>query len=183
MPALASTGKASIANPAPDVAQKKLAPLPRLHKHADYQRVYRTGRRNSLPLMTYFFALREETAPSSATTKGLVDAGPRIGLTTGRVLGKAVDRNRIKRRMREAVRRNVYLLSGAVDVILHPRRAVLEAEFASIDREVARAFQSVQHALANPSLAKLDSPSVSAQISSTKKRSARVRPDASTPKK
>lgn len=181
MPALAPADQVGVAGKTSGRAAMILPPLPRLHKHADYQRVYRVGRRNSLPLMTYFFALREPTPAGAAPTKFISatsDSGPRVGLTTGRVLGKAVDRNRIKRRMRDAVRRNVHLLSGAVDVILHPRRAVLDAEFANIDREVARAFQAVQHALANPSLAKPDSPSASAKMSS-----ARVRPDASKAKK
>ena len=52
-----------------------------------------------------------------------------MGLTAGRVLGKAVERNRIKRRMREAVRLNLALLTRDVDVMLHPRRTVLTAEF------------------------------------------------------
>ena len=55
-----------------------------------------------------------------------------MGLTAGRVLGKAVERNRIKRRMREAVRLNLPLLTRDVDVVLHPRRTVLTAEFARI---------------------------------------------------
>ena len=135
------------AAPAQPRLNKKLPPLPRLHKHADYQKVYKAGMRNSLPLMTYFFVSRAELPPDPAAPKTplpVAGSGPRVGLTTGRVLGKAVDRNRIKRRMREAVRRNIHLLSGPVDVILHPRRTVLDADFVNIEREVARAFQAVQ---------------------------------------
>ena len=152
MPALISAQerapKATVAaKPAQPRLNKKLPPLPRLHKHADYQKVYKAGKRNSLPLMTYFFVSRTELLPDSSEKKNLSlvpISGPRVGLTTGRVLGKAVDRNRIKRRMREAVRRNIHLLSGPVDVILHPRRTVLDADFGNIEREVARAFQAVQ---------------------------------------
>jgi ribonuclease P protein component len=84
--------------------------------------------------MTYFFA---ERGPSPIF-------GPRVGLTAGRVLGKAVERNRIKRRMREAVRLSLALLTRDVDVVLHPRRTVLNAEFAGLREEVSRIFATVQ---------------------------------------
>lgn len=113
-----------------------------LRKHADYQRVYREGKRQSLPLMTYFFAIR--------SPKGEPQAGARIGLTAGRVLGNAVKRNRIKRRMREAVRRHRMELDGAVDVILHPRSAVLDADFSQVEREVSRAFHMVRMLMQQP---------------------------------
>ena len=74
--------------------------------------------------------------------------GPRVGLTAGRVLGNAVERNRIKRRMRQAIRRKQMELTCGVDVVLHPRRSVLEAEFSQIEREVLRAFRAVQAAVA-----------------------------------
>ena len=87
--------------------------------------------------------------------------GPRIGLTVPKALGKAVDRNRIKRRMREAVRRNLALLTAPVDVVLHPRRVVIEMEFAALEREVAHdlsrrcrpAFEAGSRAAPKPELA------------------------------
>ena len=124
----------------------------RLRKHADYQRVYREGKRQSLPLMTYFFAAR---TPQNATDLGSrgtpmrrqtmeIPAGSRVGLTAGRVLGNAVERNRIKRRMRQAIRQAQTELTANVDVVLHPRRTVLEAQFSEIERDVLRAFRAVQ---------------------------------------
>jgi ribonuclease P protein component len=108
----------------------------RLRKHADYQRVYQRSRKHFSPSMTYFFAERTSTPP----------AGPRVGLTAGRVLGKAVERNRIKRRMREAVRLNLALLTRDIDVVLHPRRAVLTTEFAGLLTEVSKIFAVVEKA-------------------------------------
>jgi ribonuclease P protein component len=68
-------------------------------------------------------------------------AGPRVGLTVGKVIGKAHERNRIKRRMREALRRHVNLLPAGFDLILHPRRIVLTMGFAQLEREVLRILE------------------------------------------
>ena len=111
----------------------------RLCKHADYQIVYKAGRKQFGKQLAYFHAARP-AGRWSAT------AGPRIGLTVPKALGKAVDRNRIKRRLREAVRAALPLLTAPVDVILHPRRAVIDLDFAQLKREVATIFRSVQAA-------------------------------------
>jgi ribonuclease P protein component len=109
----------------------------RLRKHADYQRVYQASRKQFSKQMTYFVAPRAADSPYTEST-------PRIGLTVGKVMGKAVDRNRIKRRMREAVRRNIATLEGPIDVVLHPRRSIIDLDFATLDREIAHVFRAIQ---------------------------------------
>jgi ribonuclease P protein component len=117
--------------------------LLRLRKHADYQRVYKSSRKQFSKQMSFFFSLRPAVGADGKPQRSET-AGPRIGLTVGKVLGKAVERNRIKRRMRELVRRHAATLSFPVDVILHPRRTVLEMEHAKLDREVAQIFRTIQ---------------------------------------
>jgi ribonuclease P protein component len=109
----------------------------RLRHHADYQRVYKASRKQFAKQMAYFFALRAADAPSDTT-------GPRIGLTVPKALGKAVDRNRIKRRMRVAIVRALPRLTVSVDVILHPRATVLKLDFSTIEQEVTEVFQKIQ---------------------------------------
>ena len=119
--------------------------LSSLRQHADYQRVYKAGRKQFAKQMAYFFAQRAPDAPSATP-------GPRIGLTVPKALGKAVDRNRIKRRLREAIRRALPLLSVSVDVVLHPRASTLTLDFAAIEQEVAEVFRTIQKRCAPASL-------------------------------
>ena len=48
--------------------------------------------------------------------------------------------------MREAVRKNLPSLRMPVDVILHPRRSVIDLEFAVLEREVGNVFRAIQSA-------------------------------------
>ena len=105
----------------------------RLLKHAEFQRVYQAGRRQFTGNMTVFFLRREaDDAPQP---------GPRIGLTVGKALGGAVERNRIKRRMREAVRLAMPPIAARLDIVINPRKSVLTLAFPELQNEVARCLR------------------------------------------
>ncbi len=113
----------------------------RLQKHADYQRAYAGSRKRQSASMSWFVALQpkvENAAGGAGSRRRPPPAGPRVGITAGKVLGKAHERNRIKRRMREALRLHVDLLAEGADLILHPRRVVLTMEFTKLEAELVR---------------------------------------------
>ncbi len=112
----------------------------RLLKRADFVRVYEEGRRLTLPDMAVFWRARTE-------------GSPRAGFTTPRALGGAVVRNRIRRRVREAVRKALGDLPQPVDVVFHPRRSVLTADFAALERQVAEAFAGIARGKGAPTRA------------------------------
>jgi len=111
----------------------------RLLKHSDFERVYKQGRRHFSPHMTVFYRAQEgEAVPQRSA---------RVGFTVGRPLGGAVERNRIKRRLREAVRLRRSALPSAVDIVINPKKSVLTLEFAVVLEEVGRAFDAIAKAM------------------------------------
>ncbi len=62
----------------------------------------------------------------------------------GRGLGGAVERNRMKRRLREAVRLRGTRAEVAVDVVINPKKSLLTAEFADLQKDISRAFEVIE---------------------------------------
>jgi ribonuclease P protein component len=125
-------------------SRKKFPRGMRLLKHADFDRVYKNGRRQFSSHMTVFYLRQETGEGETPTSRKPRDVGhPRVGFTVGRVLGGAVERNRIKRRLREAVRLRQELLRSAVDIVINPKKSVLRVEFSTLLEEVGRAFAAI----------------------------------------
>jgi len=53
----------------------------------------------------------------------------RLGLAVSRKVGKAVKRNRIKRRIRDIFRCRKQELPGSYDLVVYPRKGILEKGF------------------------------------------------------
>ena len=133
--AVAPQGEANQSGASREISAKFPRSL-RLLRHADFERVYQQGRRHFSAHMTVFYLSRDQ------------GEGLRIGFTVGRVLGGAVERNRIKRRLREAVRLQRPAGIGSVDVVINPKKSVMKVGFADLMGEVARAFGVIQQKLA-----------------------------------
>lgn len=130
-------------NPGPRPAQRFRFPRSgRLLRHADFDRVYKQGRRHFAALMTVFYLPRQPAAVDAAGAP--VASGPRVGFTVGRSLGGAVQRNRMKRRLREAVRLTRVAMLGDVDVVINPKKSILTADFVAVVNQVTRAFTVIE---------------------------------------
>jgi ribonuclease P protein component len=110
----------------------------RLLRHADFERVYKQGKRHFSASLTAFYLFRTPDVP--------VAQGLRIGFTVSRALGGAVHRNRMKRRLREAVRLSRPATLPDVDVVINPKKVLLNVEFESLLNEVRRAFVVIEKA-------------------------------------
>ena len=94
--------------------------------------MYQKGRKHFAENITLFYLRRSD------------DQGPRIGFAVGKVLGNAVERNRIKRRLRAAVQRKFATLTLPLDIVLRPRKAVQTLEFVRLEAELEQIFAALQ---------------------------------------
>ena len=127
----------------------------RLLKRVEYEAVYGAGQRRSSPQFSVFF--RAQTAlPNEAIGRELTREGSsarahaasrtsRFGISVKKALGGAVLRNRIKRRIREILRRNRTEIPTGWDIVIHPRSTVERAAFAPLEAELVRLLRSIQN--------------------------------------
>ena len=108
-----------------------------LKKRAEYLRV-RKGARYATPA----FVLEAKVRGSEDRAQHANE--PRFGFTITRQVGKAVDRNRIRRRLKAAVRDvGPAHARGEFDYVLIGRRPALTAQFAGLVSELVKALARV----------------------------------------
>ena len=98
-------------------------------RRGDIDAVYRAGRRRSSAHFVVFF--RANQLPQS-----------RFGFSIKKALGGAVVRNRIRRRLREAVRCHRGELPAGWDMVIHPKSIVARAEHAALTADLLRLLQN-----------------------------------------
>jgi ribonuclease P protein component len=91
----------------------------RLTRSPDFKRVRRFGRSYAHPLIVLIVMSNEIKAT-------------RIGIAASSSVGKAVDRNRAKRLLREAVRPMTLLITPGMDLVLLARAPVRNASYEDV---------------------------------------------------
>jgi ribonuclease P protein component len=142
----------------------------RLLKRAEYEAVYGAGQRRSSPQFSVFFraqtGLSKEITgqepprrvSSAARTEAAVtpekrgtsdrlgrSVTSRFGISVKKALGGAVVRNRVRRRIREILRRNKMEIPTGWDIVIHPRSSVARAEFALLEAELVRLLRGIEN--------------------------------------
>jgi ribonuclease P protein component len=93
--------------------------VPMLRRRADFEALGRLGRARTTDLLV-LRSLRTDRRES------------RVGLSTPRSLGGAVERNRVKRRLREAMRRRMDRIGPGWDLLVIARPAAATASMADL---------------------------------------------------
>lgn len=103
----------------------------RLTKNKEFRRIFREGKSFSNQYLTIYIYQRPPTEGNQI----------RLGLVVSRKLGKAVKRNKLKRRLREFFRLHKHLLKPSLDIIFLPRNQAVNCNFQELKKSVLSIFK------------------------------------------
>ena len=101
---------------------EKFPKTDRILKRDLFRRVYEQGRKVQFRYFTAFVLAKQEQ-------------GVRIGVTATRKIGNSVERNRARRLIREAFRKNKWLAPNGVDIVINVKRPLVEAQYRDLEGE------------------------------------------------
>ncbi len=97
----------------------------RLSKKSDFENVKQNGRFISSKSMTISFLNRKDKE------------GPRIGfIVSKKISTRAVDRNKVKRILREFFRKNLDLVKKGMDYVIIVKPGILHASHVTLEKEI-----------------------------------------------
>ena len=106
----------------------------RLRLHREFKTVYQKGKRYSLSgLALWVYEDAEKTG-----------RGPRLGLAIPRAYGNAVQRNRLKRLLREIFRLNKPELKAEVDLVFSSRTLMPKIRYQTLEPIVQQLWQKAK---------------------------------------
>lgn len=97
----------------------------RLTKNFEFKNVYKAGKRWSC----HFFNMYTLKKKGNSI---------RLGISVSKRVGKSVVRNKTKRRIREAFRKNVPKMKKGFDIVISAKPAINSADFHEIEKELIR---------------------------------------------
>ena len=106
----------------PGEASAKFPKSDRILKRDVFRRVYEEGRKLQYSYFTAFVLQKPALQP-------------RIGITTTRKTGNSVQRNRARRLVREAFRKNKWLVPNGVDIVINVKQALVRAVYSDFEDE------------------------------------------------
>jgi ribonuclease P protein component len=111
--------------------------MDRLRQRADFIAVA-NGARMSSPAFVVQRKRREDDGP------------PRVGFTVTKKIGTATERNRIRRRLRELVKRGAGSMRPRHDYVLVGRRPALDRDFATMLEDLCAVLDRIERRSPNP---------------------------------
>ena len=99
---------------------EKFPKTDRILKRDHFKRVYEEGRKIQARHFTAF------VLPNSG-------GQARIGITATRKMGNSVERNRARRLVREVFRKNKWLVTHGVDIVINVKRSLAKASYRDLE--------------------------------------------------
>jgi len=107
-----------------------LSPRERIRKKKDFLLVYRDGKRHRGKVFNLIYL---------SNNLGF----SRLAVVVSRKVGSAVERNKIKRNMRDLFRKNKELFTVYADMIIIPKKGILDISHSDLQKEYFAAVASI----------------------------------------